>query len=550
MDENLPTENNNPGDLRFAGQTGATQGAGGFAAFANPQAGGAALLNQIQTSINNKPTETLEDFSSSYAPASDGNNPAQYAVKLANQLGVSPLTPISQLEPEIGKFAEAITNNEGYDSNNNPQIGNTAHTSPAPNSLGTAAIGGLGALSSEAASVGENALPYAAGAGGATIGAALAPETGGLSLAIPAVAGAVSAGIGQEVKGLLQGNQTQPTQSTSQTAPVSTLNLLGGQSNEGETAPTSSEQSQQGDTSKVASAFDNVLSTTVGGIAAQQEANNRGGIGSLGTVAANMGLIPEVDENGNYDKVAPTLIANAQMAQDADYQDKMLDRMTSPTEIGDARSAAEKYIREQTVNTGDTEASVAHSNRYFDDIEANRPMMVDKNGKQIKTRFLKPKEIQEMQKKLSVNEKDFARPQWERSAATHIKASLVKRLDEIAKQEKIHGWSETKKRMEVRFAIKKAIKALPKKAPRDFKKEFMHDLMVGAGGALIGKTLGHGLIGGTAGYLLASRLGGKHYKSFGSKKEQEELSRRSQEKPKSLLSHPKDYKNTSRNEEE
>lgn len=111
---NLPTANNNPGDLRFIGQTGATPGQGGFASFQDPKQGFAALLNDVQTKINNHPNNTLVDFANQYAPSSDGNDSAGYAAKLANQLGVAPNTPLKSLEPNIGKFAEAIANNEGY----------------------------------------------------------------------------------------------------------------------------------------------------------------------------------------------------------------------------------------------------------------------------------------------------------------------------------------------------------------------------------------------------------------------------------------------------
>lgn len=111
---NLPTSNNNPGDLRNIGQVGATQGAGGFASFQDPKAGYAALLNDLQTKINNNPQHTLVDFASQYAPASDGNNPAQYAANLANQLGVAPNVTIGSLEPRIGALAQAVSKNEGY----------------------------------------------------------------------------------------------------------------------------------------------------------------------------------------------------------------------------------------------------------------------------------------------------------------------------------------------------------------------------------------------------------------------------------------------------
>jgi len=105
---NLPTENNNPGDLRDVGQAGASQGQGGFAAFPDAKQGYAALLNDIQAKINRNPNETLGDFSNTYAPSSDNNNSAQYTANLANQLGVAPDATIGSLEPNIGKFAEAI----------------------------------------------------------------------------------------------------------------------------------------------------------------------------------------------------------------------------------------------------------------------------------------------------------------------------------------------------------------------------------------------------------------------------------------------------------
>jgi hypothetical protein len=111
---NLPTTNNNPGDLRDVGQSGATQGAGGFAQFSDPAQGTAALMNDLQDKINTHPDWTLADFSNIYAPKSDGNDPVEYTLKLANQLGVAPNTSIGSLKPNIGKFAEAVANNEGY----------------------------------------------------------------------------------------------------------------------------------------------------------------------------------------------------------------------------------------------------------------------------------------------------------------------------------------------------------------------------------------------------------------------------------------------------
>ena len=108
---NIPTSQNNPGDLKQNGQ---------IATFSNPAQGQAALYNDLtakmtgtsSTGINGK--STLYDFAKVYAPDSDGNNSAQYAANLANQLKVSPDTPIGTLIPRIDDFAKAVSTNEGY----------------------------------------------------------------------------------------------------------------------------------------------------------------------------------------------------------------------------------------------------------------------------------------------------------------------------------------------------------------------------------------------------------------------------------------------------
>ena len=108
--------NNNPGNLRFNGQVGATNN-NGFAKFATPQDGYVALMNDIlskvtgNTSTGLKPTSTLADFAKVYAPPSE-NDTAGYALNLANQLKTSPDTPLSQLESRVPEMAQAIAQNE------------------------------------------------------------------------------------------------------------------------------------------------------------------------------------------------------------------------------------------------------------------------------------------------------------------------------------------------------------------------------------------------------------------------------------------------------
>lgn len=116
----LANRNNNPGNLRFIGQQGASQGEGGFAKFNSPEEGYAALLNDVEAKLTGKsrsglkPTDTLVDFTKVYAPASDNNAPGSYAAAVANKLGISPATTLQELQPRIAELAEAIAHHEGY----------------------------------------------------------------------------------------------------------------------------------------------------------------------------------------------------------------------------------------------------------------------------------------------------------------------------------------------------------------------------------------------------------------------------------------------------
>ena len=92
----LAYQNNNPGNLVYAGQPGASPGAGGFASFSNYNAGYAALLNQINldatrgTDVNGNPTATVGQLIASWAPASDpSNNTPAYIASVAAQTGYS-----------------------------------------------------------------------------------------------------------------------------------------------------------------------------------------------------------------------------------------------------------------------------------------------------------------------------------------------------------------------------------------------------------------------------------------------------------------------------
>ena len=92
----LAYQNNNPGNLVYAGQPGASQGAGGFASFSSYTLGYQALLNQINldatrgTDVNGNPTTTVGQLIASWAPSSDpANNTPAYIASVAGQTGYS-----------------------------------------------------------------------------------------------------------------------------------------------------------------------------------------------------------------------------------------------------------------------------------------------------------------------------------------------------------------------------------------------------------------------------------------------------------------------------
>lgn len=108
MGNDLAIKNNNPGNLRVPGTN-------EFQKFATLQEGYDALIKQIKmyqdgSSNNTTGKETLIELMRIYAPASDKNDPDDYAKYLAKKLNVSLNTPISQIN--TNKLALAITSRE------------------------------------------------------------------------------------------------------------------------------------------------------------------------------------------------------------------------------------------------------------------------------------------------------------------------------------------------------------------------------------------------------------------------------------------------------
>jgi hypothetical protein len=103
----LSFRNNNPGNLRYAGQAGAVQGAGGYAAFPTYDAGLNALVGQIQldasrgTDAAGRPVVTVEDLISSWAPPNENDTPA-YVASVVSQTGFAAGSVLNDLGSSAG----------------------------------------------------------------------------------------------------------------------------------------------------------------------------------------------------------------------------------------------------------------------------------------------------------------------------------------------------------------------------------------------------------------------------------------------------------------
>lgn len=99
--ENTNPIYNNPGALMSApsGYCQNGKASNGMVIFCTPQDGQAALDNQIQ--IEQAQGLTLQQMLNSYAPASDGNNPTQYAQNVSSWTGLDINTPLSAYDPSL-----------------------------------------------------------------------------------------------------------------------------------------------------------------------------------------------------------------------------------------------------------------------------------------------------------------------------------------------------------------------------------------------------------------------------------------------------------------
>lgn len=105
----LSVQNNNPGNLRLAGQPGAVEGEGGFAAFASPGQGLRALTRQVVLDTQTRDM-SLGDFLNKYAPPSE-NKTNQYIDFVERQTGLDAKGKVP--ESKIPQLVQAIVRMEG-----------------------------------------------------------------------------------------------------------------------------------------------------------------------------------------------------------------------------------------------------------------------------------------------------------------------------------------------------------------------------------------------------------------------------------------------------
>lgn len=107
--------NNNPGNLNFVGQAGATkeEGPNGrFAVFSSMEEGIAALVKQLQR-YSARGIDTIRELVNTYAPGSDGNDTGAYMGALAKALGIGADDKLDLSNPQqLAALVKGITNHE------------------------------------------------------------------------------------------------------------------------------------------------------------------------------------------------------------------------------------------------------------------------------------------------------------------------------------------------------------------------------------------------------------------------------------------------------
>jgi hypothetical protein len=100
----IPVTRNNPGDLYFAGQLGATLPVAGskdpeIAVFVSSSRGVTALFRQLWLQV--AMGQSVREVVAQWAPASGGNNSAEYLANVLAWTGLPADTPVLELLPAL-----------------------------------------------------------------------------------------------------------------------------------------------------------------------------------------------------------------------------------------------------------------------------------------------------------------------------------------------------------------------------------------------------------------------------------------------------------------
>lgn len=108
--------NNNPGNLNYAGQAGATKEGGPngrFATFETPELGITAMAKNLMAYQDKYAINTVSKIVSRWAPASDGNNVSAYVAAVSKQTGFKPDEALDLKDPKVlAPLISAITKHE------------------------------------------------------------------------------------------------------------------------------------------------------------------------------------------------------------------------------------------------------------------------------------------------------------------------------------------------------------------------------------------------------------------------------------------------------
>jgi hypothetical protein len=158
--------NNNPGNLNFANQPGASLEAGQnarFASFDTPEEGLSALSHQLKL-YDKRGINTVSSMIGKFAPPSE-NNTAAYINNVSKELGVSPTDQIDVNDPKV--MAKMMTSIIKIENGKNPYSEEQINTAAASN-------GSSGSTASAKVAKPETPLMQKAGE---TLGGSLAGET-------------------------------------------------------------------------------------------------------------------------------------------------------------------------------------------------------------------------------------------------------------------------------------------------------------------------------------------------------------------------------------